>query len=151
MKKELSILIPAKVLETFQTIFGVHVREVTNPDQEFNDDDLIGKTVLSQDGQEIVMRFAFPRSTLKPLLLKIYEPILASHESTVEDAVCEIVNIVCTSIKSNLNDKGYALEMTLPVIDMNFRNPDVEPFLNISFTLDPSGFLIDVEMKETVV
>ena len=137
MKKELTEEITDHVVRTFNIMFGVDVLRAASANIAFNDDDLISKVVLYENDVHIEIRFAFPRALISPLLLKIYDPIMATHEKVVEDAACEIANIVCNGQKSKLNDKGYNLEMKIPEICLSFRkdNEASEDKLNLNFVL----------------
>ena len=151
VKKELTDIIVEHVLKTFQTMFGVNVIRTLNSNISFNEDDLVSMVALHQNGTDIIIRFAFPRNLISPLLTKIYDPVMAMHESVVEDAACEIANIVCSGLKSTLNQNGYQLEMQIPKIchSMYKKNgEDNTDCLDLDFVLEDRGFSVDLNMKD---
>lgn len=153
MKKDLAKLLPIRVVDTFKTLFDLKVIKIFDPDFESNDDDMIGKVCLLHSDIKIIIRFSFQRSTLTALLAKVYsDPSMHQHEAAAEDAVCEIVNIVCMRLKSQLNEDGYAFEIDLPTIDCDFRkNKDEdETLLNINFMLDKGSFLIELDIEDQI-
>lgn len=150
LKRELKDKITEQVEKTFAVMFSAKVQSVDNKHSAFNDDDLITKAVMHQDNLEVILRFVFPRHLLKPLLLKVYPPELATHEMAYEDAACEITNIVCSGLKTYLNESNYKLVMNLPAVDYGFVDTNVthkaNEHLNLHFMLQDSNFLVDLIM-----
>jgi hypothetical protein len=152
MIENLKGTIVEQVKKTFKIMFGVDVKPNEDMSVSFNDDDLITKAVMHQNDVKITLRFVFPRALLKPLLMKLYPPALASHEITYEDAACEIANIVCNGVKTFLSENGYKLTMEIPKIDygQSIKHDDGEGdnHLNINFLLHDGGFNVDFQMEE---
>src|SRR5262245_21798693 len=117
MRDELTKIIVAQVKRTFKVMFNVDVEPVSDLVFDFTDDDQVSKTELRQAGVTVVVRFAFSRAMLRPLLEKIYSPEITMHKIAYEDAACEIANIVCGGLKAFLNQNGYNLTMEPPKID----------------------------------
>lgn len=149
MKEELGTNIPNKILETFETMFGVTVRQVQDTGVNFNANDIVGMVTLQEEGLEIQIRFTFVRLTLRPLLIKIYDTISVAGDGVEEDAICEIINIVCASLKTQLNNQGHKINMGTPVIDYDFRKPEniSTNYLRFNFVLDEGRFSIDIDAE----
>lgn len=147
-KKEFTDIINTQIIEIFRVIFDVEVNPIKDKDIHFNHDDLVSKIRLHQDSTEILLRFGFPRETLVPLLKKMYDPIMATHESTLEDAVSEISNIACSGLKKHLNENGHNFSMDLPVIDCSFSSSDEhkDNSLYMNFMLQNNGFTVGLNM-----
>jgi hypothetical protein len=149
LRENLVGAIKINVEELFKTMFGVNVVELSRHNNDFNDDDLISKVNLTHEETTITVRFGFPRETLSPFLERFYDPIMAHHESTVEDAVCEITNIVCSGLKTQLNEKGYNFKMDLPVVDNAYHRKDAdEDHINIDFQLQNGEFTVEVDLND---
>lgn len=153
LKNELASAISARVIEIFKTMFGVDVILVDNSIFSFDDDDLVSQITMHQDNLAVVLRFAFERRLLMPLLNSVYDSIMASHESTMEDAVCEIVNIVGGGLKQHMNESGYSLEMGIPTIDCGFQKYDQNNggCLNIDFMLDDASLFVDLKLDKAEI
>lgn len=149
-KKQIKEVIADSVSEIFKTMFDVDIKNIDSCEAEFDDDDLVSRVDLREGDVEIILRFAFPRRTLSPLLEKIYDPVIAKHELTMEDSICEISNIVCSELKGFLNKSGANYEMSLPKVDLSFTQCDPEDgnCLNVSFMLEDSTFLVDLLMDK---
>ena len=146
VKLELKRHIVEQVEKTFVVLFNVKVKQLDDIRKKFNDDDLVTRVSMHQEGIEAILRFAFPRQLLKPLLLKIYPPELARHESIFEDAACEITNIVCSSLKTFLNENDYTFSMEIPKIDGQFgmqKDGMNENEISLDFVLTDEGFTVD--------
>ena len=150
-RKELTDIICEQTIDLFKVMFGVDVKPYINADTVFDDDDLVSKVVLTEGQTEIVLRFVFPRHILEMLLKDLYGPIMAAHESTREDAICEISNIVCAGLKKHLNEKGHALEMNIPCIDISYNRDEEfnKNCLRIDFFIQEESFSVDLKMEET--
>ncbi len=149
-KKELTKLINQQIMEIFKMMFGVEISPIKTNQNNFNHDDLVTKIRLHQDDKEIILRFGFPRDVITPLLKKVYGPIMAMHESTLEDAVSEVSNIACSGLKTYLNERGENFSMDLPEIDCTFscfkeKKPET---LYMNFMLQNSGFTLNLNVDE---
>lgn len=151
-RKELADVITSQTIELFKVMFGADIEPHMNDNDDFNDDDLISKVTLSEEGFEIVLKFIFPRDILVELLNDMYGSIMANHESAREDAICEISNIVCSGLKTHLNEKGHSLEMSLPSIYCSYNAQDSsdKECLKIDFFLLGESFSVDLKMDETL-
>lgn len=151
LKNELTLTISTRVIEIFNTMFGVDVILVDHSIFSFDDDDLVSQVTMYQDNLAVVLRFAFERRLLMPLLNSVYDSIIASHESTMEDAVCEIVNIVGSGLKQHMNESGYSLEMDIPNMECGFQkyDPKNDDCLNIDFMLDDASLSVDLKLDKT--
>jgi hypothetical protein len=144
---ELPDVITRQVSMIFQSMFGVSVEKADRLQTTFNDDDLISCVSLSQDQLKILLRFGFPRHLLAPLLQKIYGSVIGKHETTFEDAVCEIANIVCNSVKKHLNENGFSFLMSIPKIDHDFNSRferGSDDHLQLEFILQKDRFSVDM-------
>lgn len=150
-RKELADVITSHTIELFKVMFGADIEPYMNDNHTFNDDDLISKVTLSEEGCEIVLKFIFPRHILVELLSDMYGAVMANHESAREDAICEISNIVCSGLKTHLNEKGHSLEMSLPSIYCPYSTEDSssKECLKIDFFLLGEAFSVDLKMDET--
>ncbi len=152
IKKELKRSIIDQVEKTFSIMFNVKVQSIDNIYVSFNDDDMVAKVEMHQNDVDVVLRFIFPRPLLKPLLLKIYPPAMATHEVAYEDAACEIANIVCNGVKTFLNQNGYKLLMQIPKIDYSHVSKSSghgdSGHLNVNFILQDDGFAVDLVMDD---
>lgn len=152
-RRDISVTIADHVVKTFETTFGVTVKYIMDSIVHFNDDDLITKIELKQDSTAIELRFAFPRALLTPLLQKVYGPIMASHEKVVEDAACEISNIICGGLKKHLNENGYQFAMSLPSITIdNLKAPNASDRdrMNMNFILQDDEFSVDLNLMRKI-
>lgn len=150
-RNDIAATISQHVIKTFETTFGVTVEYILDSTLQFNDDDLISKIDLCQGDTTIELRFAFPRMLLTPLLQEVYGTIMASHEKVIEDAACEISNIICGGLKKHLNENGYRFTMSLPSITIdNFksRNIDDTDHMNMNFLLRDDGFTVDLNLMQ---
>jgi len=144
---ELPDVITRQVLLIFQNMFATAVEKADRLQTSFNDDDLISSVSLSQDNLKILLRFGFPRHLLAPLLQKLYGPVLGKHETTFEDAVCEIANIVCNGVKKHLNENGFAFLMNIPKIEHDFKSrfeKGSDDHLQLEFILQSDRFSVDM-------
>jgi CheY-specific phosphatase CheX len=150
MKEELCTNIPDKIMETFETMFGLTVKQMTGSGFDLGTDDIVGMAVLREEGLEIQIRFTFARRTLQPLLIKVYDSDTAAGKEVEEDAVCEIMNIVCASLKTQLNNQGHKITMGTPVIHYTFRKAsnDGTNYLRFDFILDEGRFSVDIGTEE---
>lgn len=149
-KQTLTNIIVDHVEDTFLKIFGVSIKPSLHKISDFSEDDIIVQIAMSEDNTSVSMHFVFHRLLLAPLLLKIYPAVLASHESTLEDAACEIANIVCSGLKTHLNENDFTLTMDFPKIvhikTQQNANEDNEDDLNINFLLQSEGLSVDMAM-----
>ncbi|PCI57237.1 MAG: hypothetical protein COB36_02940 [Alphaproteobacteria bacterium] len=150
-RKELADVITSQTIELFKVMFDADIEPYMNSNHNFNDDDLISKVTLSEEGFEIVLKFVFPRHLLVKLLNDMYGSVMANHESAREDAICEISNIVCGGLKKHLNEGGHSLEMSLPSIYCPYKTQDAsdKECLKIDFFLLGEAFSVDLKMDET--
>ncbi|MBP7760107.1 MAG: hypothetical protein KA178_12710, partial [Alphaproteobacteria bacterium] len=147
VRMELPDVITRQVSMIFQSMFGVSVEKADRSQTSFNDDDLISCVSLSQDQLKILLRFGFPRLLLTPLLQKIYGPVIGKHETTFEDAVCEIANIVCNAVKKHLNENGFSFLMSIPKIEHDFKTrfeKGSDDHLQLEFILQKDRFSVDM-------
>ncbi|HRQ59932.1 MAG TPA: hypothetical protein PLO23_00190 [Alphaproteobacteria bacterium] len=153
-KKTLTHIIIDHVEETFQKIFGVSIRPSLEKISNFDEDDIIIAVGMNEDegaGAEVNMHFVFHRHLLGPLLMRIYPPVMASHETTLEDAACEIANIVCSGLKTHLNENGFMLVMDFPKIVHLLKVADKTQGpdnLHINFLLQSDGLSVDMNMNK---
>jgi len=148
-KIKISNIICERVIEIFNNMFNVKVKISEQDLTSLNDDDLVSQVKLYNDDLNITLRFSFPRPLLVPLLQQIYDPIIANHETTIQDATCEIANIVCGGIKKNLGELGHRFNMDLPAVDYSFSASKIEGdcSLEINFILQELAFLVDCNIK----
>lgn len=151
-KKTLTSIIVDHVEDTFQKIFGVSIRPSLEQISDFDENDVIIAVQMKEDETVVDMNFVFHRHLLSPLLLRIYPPVMANHETTLEDAACEIANIVCSGLKKHLNENGFGLVMDFPKVihrivipEQNNKDPDN---LNINFLLQSDGLSVDMNMQK---
>ncbi|MCB9977157.1 MAG: hypothetical protein H6858_06140 [Rhodospirillales bacterium] len=140
-------VVTRQVLMIFHAMFGVNVEKADRLQTSFNDDDLIACVSLSQDDLKILLRFGFPRVLLAPLLQRIYGPVLGKHETTFEDAVCEIANIVCNAVKKHLNEHGFSFLMNIPKIEHDFKSryeKGSDDHLELEYVLQGERFSVDM-------
>lgn len=147
IRMELPDVIARQISMVFKVMFGVHVERSDRAQTTFSDDDLIAKVALSQGQIKIMLRFGFPRLMLGTLLQKIYSPAVAKHETTFEDAVCEIANIVCNAVKKHLNENGFSLLMSIPKIDHDAHSryeKGSDDHLELDFRYNGEAFSVDM-------
>ncbi len=147
LKTQALEVIRREVKNLFATMFSIDVEVCDNCYENLDDDTIVAKCSLFQDDVIFVLRFAFQRHVISPMIVKLYDPIMAMHESTIEDAACEISNIVCSGLKTFLNQSGYKLRISLPEIDPGFksysdRNPES---IGIYFIVQGNIFQIGIE------
>jgi CheY-specific phosphatase CheX len=152
-KNTLTNIIIEHVEDTFKKIFGVSIRPSLDKISDFDEDDIIVVVGMEEEATSVAMHFVFHRHLLSPLLMRIYPPVMASHETTLEDAACEISNIVCSGLKTHLNENGFSLVMDFPKVIhahmLNAVNDDGTPDnLNISFLLQSDGLSVDMAMHK---
>lgn len=151
-KRTLTNIIIDHVEDTFQKIFGVSIKPSLDKISDFDEDDVIVIVRMEEEGTSVDMHFVFHRHLLSPLLMRIYPPVMASHETTLEDAACEIANIVCSGLKTHLNENGFALVMDFPkVIHARMAgagNDTGSDNLNINFLLQADGLSVDMAMHK---
>jgi len=153
MKEDLGLGIPKKIAETFETMFGVSVTQVKDIGIGFKAGDIVGTVILQEAGLKIQIRFTFTRTSLQPLLSKIYDGnITAAGEGIEEDAVCEIINIVCTGLKTQLNSRGHKINIGIPTIDYNFKNTknNNTVYSRFDFALDGGRFSVDIDNEKMI-
>jgi CheY-specific phosphatase CheX len=147
VRLQLPDVISRQVGLIFQAMFGVSVEKADRIKSSFNDDDLVACASLSQGDLKILLRFSFPRLLLAPLLQKIYGPVLGKHETTFEDAVCEIANIVCNGVKKHLNENGFSFLMNIPKIDHDYNSryaKGSDDHIELEFLLKDEHFCVDM-------
>lgn len=151
-KRTLTNIIIDHVEDTFQKIFGVSIRPSLEKISDFDEDDIIVVVGMQEDGMDVSMHFVFHRLLLSPLLLRIYPAVMASHETTLEDAACEISNIVCSGLKTHLNENGFSLVMDFPRIIHSYKlaeqKDETPDNLNINFLLQSDGLSVDMAMHK---
>ncbi len=141
-------VIHKEVSSLFINMFSVDVELCNNNYNQLDDDTIVAKCALSQSDVTFVLRFAFQRHVISPMLEKLYnDPIMAKHESSMEDAACEISNIICSGLKTFLNKSGYQLQMSLPQIDLNFRSTEgqASDCVGVYFIVQGNTFHIGIE------
>lgn len=148
LKAKALAVIHREVENLFKNMFSVDIGLCEDGYSHLDDDTIVSKCVLFQSDVTFVLRFAFQRHVISPMLEKLYDdPIMAKHESSMEDAACEISNIVCSGLKTFLNESGYELKIALPTIDLNFKATDgPDPYtIGICFIVLGSIFHVGIE------
>lgn len=142
-------VIHEEVRNLFTSMFSINVETCNDCYDHLDDDTIVSKCSLSQNDVTFVLRFAFQRHVISPMLEKLYDdPIMAKHESSMEDAACEISNIVCSGLKTFLNKSGYELQMSLPSIDFNFKSAEDPDSSTIGIYFVVQGNTFHVGMEE---
>ncbi len=141
-------VIHKEVAALFVSMFSVDVEVCSNNYDQLDDDTIVAKCALSQSDVTFVLRFAFQRHVISPMLEKLYgDPVMAKHESSMEDAACEISNIICSGLKTFLNKSGYELKIAIPEIDLNFRSTEGQNSncVGVYFIVQGNTFHIGIE------
>ena len=95
----------------------------------------------------ISLRFFFTYELLHPLLLQFYSEKLLQDKLLYQDAACEIVNILCSKIKTFINQYGYQLDLDIPYIlsTSKLNEDDTDTAINVYFLLQNEiQFLVDI-------
>lgn len=151
LKNEALDVVYKEVSTIFKNMFSVDVETCNDSYDDLDDDTIVAKCTLSQSDVTFTLRFAFQRHVISPMLEQLYDdPIMAKHESTMEDAACEISNIVCSGLKTFLNKSGYELALDLPAIDNNFKAMMEERSDNINLFFVVHGETFQVGLEEII-
>ena len=83
------------------------------------------------------------------LVQKIYGPDVIIDRNVLEDAACEISNIVSKRVKALMNSYGMAIDMSIPYVERKFDREFLSAgnLLQIHFLLDESRMGVDFMYK----
>jgi two-component system chemotaxis response regulator CheY len=147
--EELHPTINTLVKDIFSELFSVEIdigKEVKLSDIDSGKHLIcIGK--IFQDNMSISLRFFFTYELLHPLLLQFYSEKLLQDKLLYQDAACEIVNILCSKIKTFINQYGYQLDLDIPYIlsTSKLNEDDTDTAINVYFLLQNEiQFLVDI-------
>lgn len=140
-------VIHRQMLMIFDRMFGVALERSDKVQTRFNDDDLVAAVSLSQGDIKILLRVGFPRMLMTRLLEEVYGPVLSRHETTFEDAICEVANVLCNGVKKYLNESGFAFLMNIPKVDHHYTSryeAGSDDHIELDFTYKGESFTVDL-------
>ncbi len=93
----------------------------------------------------------FPEKLAFVIVNRMIGEEIDAINSTVEDAIGEIINIIAGNAKSNLKEKNYDLNMSLPSVivgeDHSITSPVAIPSFLIGFEAENFSFWLEVCLK----
>lgn len=151
LQQPIADVINNAIVETFLTVFDVPVIGVERIlHHQLSKEDFACQVRLMENDTEVDVVFIFAKSLVQAILSGVYsKEDLAGNTEAYNDAACEIANIVCAHLKAFLNQKGFELEMhlPLPVSGVTFERINRHA-INLYFTLnkEDKDLLVNVRM-----
>lgn len=104
------------VFETFNTMFGENISENERQALASPENVVLSCITLKQGDTVVDFCFKFDMDLLLRAAKKLFGEEATKSSPPHHDLACEVANIVCSSVKSYLNNQGYEMEMQFPFI-----------------------------------
>lgn len=149
LQGELSKVIRASVAHIVEVMFNNHIIVSDAPANKDNSGVIYTLVESEQEYIRSVLRFGFDQDLLKALVKKIYGPDVNIDKKVLEDAACEISNIVSKRVKALMNSYGMSIDMSIPYIEKEFDKQFMTAgnMFHIHFLLDENQMGVDFVYK----
>lgn len=132
--RELALVIGESVVETIEVMFGqkITVDEIfaVLPDQRV----IAANMLLKQGHDSARLRMLFDRNLVLRLVSGFYPREMLENDGVLQDAACEIANIVCNRVKLYLNSKGLNISLGIPYADSDDAAQSDHDIINLHFS-----------------
>jgi len=149
LQGEIEKVIRASVSHVIEVMF--HNRVIVSDTPPQNNRNKVIYALVESEQQYIrsVLRFGFEQDLLKIMVKKIYGPNVMIDENILEDAACEISNIISKRVKALMNSYGMAIDMSIPYIERQFDKQFMTAgnMFHIHFLLDENQMGVDFAYK----
>ena len=117
LQLELAKVIRASVSNAIEVMFHDQILVMDAPPVKPDTDIICVLVESEQQYMKSFLRFSYDSHLLSTLVTQIYGPDIKIDRKVLEDAACEISNIVSKRVKAFLNSYGMAIEMDIPFIE----------------------------------
>lgn len=144
-KDQLAKIVDQAIRQTFKVYFKLEVDIGSINSVDAMRDDVVCRTNIHDGGTRGVIFLAIERHMLIDLAKDIYPPDMASKPEAYEACATEIANIVCSRIKTYLNEQGYDFDMDIPLVSQEKEKfpHDVE----VVFSVKEDNLVVDIGME----
>lgn len=145
LQSEIEKVIRASVSHVIEIMF--HDRVIVSDTPPQNNQSDVSYVLVEIDQQYIrsVLRFGFDKGLLRMMVKKIYNSSVMIDQNILEDAACEIANIISKRVKALMNTHGMAIHMSIPYIERPFDRQFISAnnMFHIHFLLDENQMGVD--------
>jgi hypothetical protein len=132
--RELALVIGESVVETIEIMFGQKI-SMDQLAADFTPERAIAANMVLRQGDETArLRMLFDRELIQRLVSGFYPAEMLANDAVLQDAACEISNIVCNRVKLYLNTRGLDVALGLPFADSDAPAPGNDDIVNLHFT-----------------
>ncbi len=149
LKGEIGKVIRASVSHVIEVMFHNQIIVSDAPNNKDESHIIYALVESEQEYMRSILRFGFEQNLLKMLVQKIYGADVIIDRKILEDAACEISNIVSKRVKALMNFYSMAIDMSIPYVERKFDREFLSAgnLLQIHFLLYESRMGVDFMYK----
>jgi len=115
--------------------------------------DISGIISMVQEKMEATLIVSFEAKTIFQLMKKVYKRDFTTIDSSIQQGVGELTNIIYSSIKQKLNDRGHEFKMAIPNVVIgqghSIINLHEGQQLVVPFSADGNPFYVEVATNQS--